>query len=226
MSMLLDRHPALAALSDELDRSGKWQLWSEADHRLSGLLSFGAARDVFPARAGSGDQEASRARFIVAALVERGSARGGDDDDAALAVVVLLDAGVEALAHQLRDLCDVDDVVDTLWERVKAATPDQGPCAAAFLLRRTREELVRLHARGRTVGGTEVVPVAQWDQVLVDGERGAHQPDEATGLVGDLLQWARDVGLVRDDDLDLVLELLDPGLGTPAGREPVSARVQ
>ena len=60
MSMLLDRHPALAALSDELDRSGKWQLWSEADHRLSGLLSFGAARDVFPARAGSGGHPPAR----------------------------------------------------------------------------------------------------------------------------------------------------------------------
>jgi hypothetical protein len=225
MSVLLDRHPALAAFSDELDRSGTWQLWSEADPRLAGLPSFGAAREVYPARARSGSCDASRARFVVAALVERGSARGGDDDEAAMAVVVLLDAGVDALAHQLRDLCDVDDVVDTLWERVKAATPDQGPCAAAFLLKRTREELVRLHGRGRTVGGMDIVPVSQWDQVLVAGDHLPHQheQEEATGMLGEFIRWACDEGLVRVEDVALVLELIVTEHSASAALDPAAA---
>ena len=194
MPLLIDTHPTLSTLSDDLDFSGQWAAWAEADPRIGSIGSLEDARHL----------RGAQAREAVAALVERACRRGGDDDTAALAVLALLDAGATSLYRDVADLCEPDDVMTTLFERIKAATPVQGSSAAHFLLKRTKEELIREHRRGRgdNTGTTYLVPVEDLTEITVE------DPDSPLEDLVDLLDWARSTGALRDDDVDLLLELV------------------
>jgi hypothetical protein len=203
---LFRHHPALHSLSADLDRTDTWRRWCAADTRLAGLATLDDAIVLRATPAGR-RENAEQSRHVIAALVERASARGGDDPEAALAVVVLLADGIAHVARQVEDLCDPADVVDTLWERVRAATPHQGPAAASFLLRRTRETLVLLHQRGaRAEGGTRIVPMA----APPEPEPAQDPADLTTALsdLVDLLNWAARTRVIDPAEADLLLELV------------------
>jgi len=132
MTVLTARHPILDTLSDDLLASGKWRTWAAADPRLAAHASLA---DALQAWRRDRDEPAY---LTVAALASLGSARGGNDDDAALAVAVLLQDGIVRVAHDLRDRCELDDVLGAVWEQVKRSAPTLGHRAPRFLLRRAK----------------------------------------------------------------------------------------
>lgn len=189
----------VAAVSSSLDRTGKWAEWQRLESRLAG---FGCLQDV---REGWRRRD-ERCYQVVAGLTALGSRRGGDDDDAALAVAVLLEDGVHRVAASLRDVCELDDVTATVWEEVKAAEPHMGCHAATYLLRRTRQRLSRPAA-----GMVSRVATTSLDA------RPGHDHDETLAVVpvedpsadlADLFDWARKVGAIAAEEVDLLLELL------------------
>ena len=60
MPLLIDTHPTLSTLSDDLDFSGQWAAWAEADPRIGSIGSLEDARHL----------RGAQAREAVAALVE------------------------------------------------------------------------------------------------------------------------------------------------------------
>ncbi|GAW48027.1 uncharacterized protein PD653B2_0338 [Nocardioides sp. PD653-B2] len=195
--------------------SGRWARWQSIDPRLEGFASLEDVHDAWRRRE-------ARCYLVVAGLTALGSRRGGDDDDAALAVTALLDPGAQRVATSLRDVCEVDDVRAAVWEAVKAAEPQLGPCAARYLLQRARQQLSRpgggMVARvpatslEQWLGGTGVDGQRRgdWGEPLADRDAVIASPpveDPVTDLV-DLLTWARDVGEIDADGIDLLVELL------------------
>jgi hypothetical protein len=204
------------SITGNLSRSGRWEEWSAAEPRLAAFASLEDALDGWRRR----DE---RCYQVVAGLTALGSRRGGDDDDAALAVVVLLEGGVTRVAMTLRDLCEVDDVIATVWEEVKAAEPQLGPRAARYLLQRARQRLSRPAA-----GMVSRVATTSLEQRLETSSTGAVGADSAgagedldrdlllavpdvedpvADLV-DLLTWATGTGVVAAEEVRLIVELL------------------
>lgn len=198
---------------DSLARSGKWAVWCELEPRLAGFADLDEARQGWRRR----DE---RCYQVVAGLSALGSRRGGDDDDAALAVVVLLEEGVSRVAMSLTDVCELDDVNAAVWEAAKAAEPQVGSRAAEYLLKRAKQRLLRPAA-----GMIARVETSSLDQRLgweVPGgglqtgtDAAAHElslthaeiQDPVEDL-SDLLTWAREVGVIATEEVDLLLELL------------------
>ena len=180
------------------------------------------------------------AYLTVAALASLGCSRGGNDDDAAMAAVVLLQDGIARLASDLRDLCELDDVLSAVWEEVKRAEPDLGHRAPRFLLQRakkwilapahgfaTASEVVPMGdvAAGRTLG--EALPAARVDAARTEGPHGPasgvwvdslEPADDPCADLADLLAWARGAGVLDQADVDLIVELMAVSRET-AGRE-------
>ncbi len=201
-----------------LARSGKWAEWQEVEPRLAGFASLEKAREGWRRR----DE---RCYQVVAGLTALGSRRGGDDDDAALAVAVLLEDGVNRVAGTLTDVCEIDDVNATIWEEVKAAEPQLGCHAARYLLQRARQRLSRpaagmvarvetasLEARTEPnnslgIGSCTEGVGRRADQ---DRDRLLAVPDVEDPVedLADLLTWAREVGVIATDEVDLLVELL------------------
>ncbi|MEP9385541.1 hypothetical protein [Nocardioides sp. KR10-350] len=201
-----------ASVAGSLARSGKWERWQELDSRLS---RFGSLEEA---------QAAWRRRDVacyevVAALTALGSRRGGDDDDAALAVLVLLSEGVNRVAGQLSDVCEVGDVHATVWEEIKGAEPQLGNRAGRYLLDRARQRLCRPAA-----GLVTRVPTTSLEAMLEadgadhgDGREGKQDYDLTVAVptvedpvddLADLLSWARDVGVIATEEVDLLIELM------------------
>jgi hypothetical protein len=199
-----------------LERSVKWTEWQQAEPRLAGFASLEEAREGWRRR----DE---RCYQVVAGLTALGSRRGGDDDDAALAVAVLLEDGVNRVAMTLTDVCEIDDVNATVWEEVKGAEPQVDCHAATYLLRRARQRLSRPAAgmvsrvattsleggratesdRGSATDGDWVFNAGDRDPLIVnpDGE-------DPVADLADLLTWAREVGVIATEDVDLLVELI------------------
>ena len=215
------RRTAQSALAtsviSSLERSGKWAEWQQVEPRLAGFASLQEAREGWRRR----DE---RCYQVVAGLTALGSRRGGDDDDAALAVAVLLEEGVNRVAMTLADVCEIDDVNATVWEEVKGAEPQTGCHAATYLLRRARQRLSRpaagmvsrihttsLEARSETITTTgerspgDGTGRAEHDKNLLLAVPAVEDP--VTDLV-DLLTWAREVGVIDTEEIDLLIELL------------------
>lgn len=200
-----------------LERSGKWAKWQQVEPRLAGFASLEGAREGWRRR----DE---RCYQVVAGLTALGSRRGGDDDDAALAVAVLLEEGVNRVAMTLTDVCEIDDVNATVWEEVKGAEPQVDCHAATYLLRRARQRLSR-PAAGLVsrVATTSLDARTETNNSLVLGSHtdGAGRSDQDRDLIlagpgvedpvedlADLLTWAREVGVIDTEEIDLLIELL------------------
>lgn len=199
-----------------LERSGKWAQWQMADPRLADFDSLADARDGWRRRD-------VRCYQVVAGLTALGSRRGGDDDDAALAVVVLLEDGVHRLAANLIDVCEIDDINATVWEEAKSAEPQLGCHAARYLLQRTRQRLCRPaagmvsridtaslegnRALGNSLGETSH---DKWVGLTSDRDPKMIVPEVEDPLedVVDLLTWARGVGVIATEDIELLVELI------------------
>jgi hypothetical protein len=200
-----------------LARSGKWAEWLSLEPRLAGFASLEEALEGWRRR----DE---RCYQVVAGLTALGSRRGGDDDDAALSVVVLLEDGVIRVASTLSDLCEVDDVNATVWEEVKSAEPQLGCHAARYLLQRARQRLSRPAAG--MVSRIETTSLEQRIQTKNAPTLGAHtdgagrldqdrdlllavpEVEDPLHDLADLLTWAREVGVIAPEEVDLLVELL------------------
>lgn len=215
------RRTAQSALAtsviSSLERSGKWAKWQQVEPRLAGFASLEEAREGWRRR----DE---RCYQVVAGLTALGSRRGGDDDDAALAVAVLLEEGVNRVAMTLADVCEIDDVNATVWEEVKGAEPQVDCHAATYLLRRARQRLSR-PAAGMVsrVATTSLDARTETNNSLLLGSLtdGAGRSDQDRDLIlagpdvedpvedlADLLTWAREVGVIDTEEIDLLIELL------------------
>jgi hypothetical protein len=235
MTVLTVRHPILDSLSDDLLSSGKWQGWCESDTRLAAHPSLTDALEAWRR------DRCESAYLTVAALASMGSSRGGNDDDAALAVVVLLQDGIVRLAADLRDQCELDDVLAAVWEEVKRSAPNLGHRAPRFLLQRAkarllapahgfvdRNELVSLD----NIGAAQVLESSRFvDPRLTPGRSTSPNQSNMRSLLAlvapaedacedlrDLLEWARGTGVLEQADVDLVLELMAASRSS-AGRE-------
>jgi len=210
--------PLAAVLLDDLARTGKWPTWCAADARLEGATSLEDAVGAWQTR------RDPRSYAVVAALTSLGSRRGGDDDDAALAVVLLLEPGIVRLATTLRDVCEVDDVRSAVWEEVKLANPQTGNLAARYLLQRARQRLTRPGAVARRS------EVSLTHMISGDGPHGglAEPPvEDPAGDLIDVLTWARGVGVIETDEVELLVDLLaaaNDGVGTEEAQRLIGER--
>jgi hypothetical protein len=200
--------PLSASVLRTVDRSDKWTEWQSLDQRLGLFASLDDARQAWTRR----DPRCYR---VVAALTALGSRRGGDDDDAALAVLVMLDEGISRVAVTLDDVCQLDDVHAAVWGEVKAAEPQLNNRAARYLLVRARQRLTRPAA-----GMVPRLTVTSLDQRLGWGSPlnapadhdiellAPHEADDPAQDLADLLAWAQGVGVIADEDADLLVELI------------------
>lgn len=201
--------PLSASVLRTVDQSDKWAEWQSLDQRLRLFASLEEARYAWTRR----DPRCYR---VVAALTTLGSRRGGDDDDAALAVLVMLEEGISRVAVTLDDVCERDDVHAAVWGEVKAAEPQLNNRAARYLLIRARQRLTRPAA-----GMVPRLPVTSLDQRLGWGspagapadhhvsELLTHpEADDPAQDLADLLAWAQGVGVIADEDADLLVELI------------------
>lgn len=227
MTVLTARHPILENLSTHLQTSGKWDDWRDSDPRLAGHASLQDALEAWRR------ERSARAYLTVAALASIGSSRGGKDDDAALAVAFLLQDGIVRIAVDLRDQCELDDVLAAVWEEVKRSAPNLGHRAPRFLLQRAK---ARALAAGHAyMANRDVLPLRALDsfgdsdlstgEERVRGRNGhatscvvADAAEEAATDLVDLLAWARGRGVVDQSDVDLVVELVTAAHAT-GGRE-------
>lgn len=199
-----------------LERSGKWAKWEQVEPRLAGFASLEEAREGWRRR----DE---RCYQVVAGLTALGSRRGGDDDDAALAVAVLLEEGVNRVAMTLADVCEIDDVNATVWEEVKGAEPQVDCHAATYLLRRARQRLSRpaagmvsrvdttsLEARAERMNslGIGSDPGSGQVNLVRDAVLAVPDVEDPVEDLADLLTWAREVGVIDTEEIDLLIELL------------------
>jgi hypothetical protein len=218
----------LAVVDAELTRTRKWATWCQDDPRLGGVAGLVDAVEGWQSRRDTRNYQ------VIAALCAIGSRRGGDDDDAAMAVVVLLAPGIARLAATLRDVCEVDDIRATVWEEVKLAEPQLGNRAARYLLQRAHQRLTR-----PTSGMVCRIEKVSLDQRLgwatEDGDsRGDRSSDLAVPEVedpvsdlADLLTWAREVGVIKPGEVDLILELMaaaNEGVGAQDAQRLIGAR--
>ena len=202
---------------ESVARTGKWKEWSATEPRLSGFAGLEEALEGWRRR----DE---RCYQVVAALTALGSRRGGDDDEAALAAVALLEDGVLWVAATLRDMCEIDEVIATVWEEVKAAQPNLGPLAARYLLQRARRRLTRpaagilsridttsleqrIETNSAPAVGTHSAGAGREDQDR-DLLLAAPEVEDPVADLADLLTWATGVGVIAAEEVDLIVELL------------------
>lgn len=197
------RHPMVCAFLAVTDWPAAWDRWRAEDHRLGDFGSFGEVRRLAP--------DDARRYAPVAALANIGCRRGGDDDEAALAVVVLLSHGVEGLAAKLRDRCELDEVIVTVWERVKAAEPTLGVRAASFLLRRARSRILADTAGRCFDRYTDALPVDDNREatVLLQADAADAWLDAPKAELESFLGRAAASGAVTADDIAVLRQLLE-----------------
>lgn len=192
-----------------LEGAGKWAQWQAAEPRLSGFASLEEAREGWRRR----DE---RCYQVVAGLTALGSRRGGDDDDAALAVAVLLEEGVNRVAMTLSDVCEIEHVTATVWEEVKVAEPSLAKYAARYLLQRARQRLTS-PAAGMVdrVHATSLDQRLGWDTPGTAGEGqdrdlllAVPEVEDPVEDLADLLTWAREIGVIASEEIDLLVELM------------------
>ncbi len=204
--------PLATSVLGSLAGSGKWSEWSTVETRLAGFAGLEEALEGWRRR----DR---RCYQVVAGLTALGSRRGGDDDDAALAVVVLLEEGIARVAKGLSDVCEVDDVNATVWEEVKSANPQLGCRAARYLLQRARQRLTRPAAGMVTrLETTSLDQRLGWAAEVAQGAGGETQDrdlaiaqppvEDPVADLADLLIWARKVGAIATEEIDLLVELI------------------
>ncbi|GAW52562.1 MULTISPECIES: hypothetical protein [unclassified Nocardioides] len=213
-----DGQSALASsVTEGLAYSGKWEQWQQVEPRLAGFASFDEACAAWRRR----DDDCYP---VVAALTVLGSRRGGDDDDAALAVLVLLAEGVNRVAGQLSDLCEVGDVHATVWEEIKRAEPQLGNRAGRYLLDRARQRLCRqadAQQESKRPDRFRTTSLEGWIARNKEAAVGEVEGDDPIDLalampvvedpvedLSDLLCWARNVGVIAVDEIDLLVELM------------------
>lgn len=215
------------AVMEAVDSSGKWGAWLTAEPRLGGFACLEAVVGAW-AREGVSTHE------VVAGLTYLGARRGGDDTDAALAVTVLMDGAISNLQVEVCDLASVDDIRAAMWEVVRSAEPAVGARTPWHLVVRTRQRLTRL----RLQAGEKDVTPAQWlgdDVRRLDGRSlmgfsndGVNSQDESAQELADLLAWAIEIGVVSNEEKDLLLEMAAAevyGLGVVDAQRLVGAHL-
>lgn len=174
-----------------------WRRWRLVDDRFS---PFGGLSAVIDAWQGSTD---ASVRDCLAALAALGSRRGVDDELAAMVALVLMTGGVCRVAHDLRDLCEPEDVVVAMWMEIRRSEPMIGPSVARLLIKRTRQRLIR---DARSVQPGPQVALNSADAAVL---RTGSEDDEAISELVDLLTWAERRGVMNEDDVALLAELVD-----------------
>ncbi|WP_232211571.1 hypothetical protein [Nocardioides sp. CF8] len=130
---------------------------------------------------------------------------------------MLLEEGVNRVAMTLSDVCELVDVNTTVWEEVKAAEPSLGTHAARYMLQRARQRLTR-PAAGMVarVQATSLDQRLGWDRPATafgeDQDRdlllAVPEVEDPVEDLADLLTWAREIGVIASEEIDLLVELL------------------
>jgi hypothetical protein len=200
------------ALTERVERSGRWPAWTAAEPVLA---SAAGLEDVVAIAADRADP--GRADALLAALVRLGAVDGGNDRDAAQAVALLLAGGAARLASQLRNLsADIEEMVaGQVWLQIREFPWRRRRRAIArnILMDARRAVLADLgvdtasRRRGVVVIVVDTIEgmVAGGSGILDERLRGSRPADEPT-LV-EVLQWATGKGVVRDQDAAILLEL-------------------
>lgn len=186
---------------DESEATEMWGRWRAADDRLApfeGLISISFAHALGEPTNGA-----------IAALSQIASTRGGDDPHAATAVVALLDIRLHGLAGRLHDLATLSELRSELWQLVRRAEPQLGMNAPVYLLARTAQAFTR---RTRVERATipQDLTMAQWASAVSVTATTDAAADGATDSVedlADLLDWARERGVLAQDEIGLLLDV-------------------
>lgn len=182
---------------DQLSDGTRWFRWQLEDERLAPFADLDAVRTAWDANSDA------QVRNAVAALAVAGSVRGRGDDLAALAALMLLRPGIGRLAERVRDICDAEDVVSTVWFEIRRMEPGAGPNTPHYVLRRAHQRLVREHRLVAEVpAGDLEAGTCEWDSA-----RGDSQAE----LI-ELLRWARAHGVVPADEAALLAEVALDGM--------------
>jgi len=235
------QHLALTwpALTERLERSGRWPSWVAAEPALASL------RGLQEVAATVGDRaQPRRADELLAALVRLAAVDGGNDQEAAAAVFLLVANGAGRLAGQLRSLSnDIDQMVaGQVWLQIREFPWRRRRRAiAANILMDARRALLRdlgvdtrSSSRGvvvmlvDTTRDSEAIYVGS--RSLVDQDQHEGPADEHT-LVG-VLEWATGNGVVTAADAAILLELAScdvagsvRGLSSAAGINAVATHL-
>jgi hypothetical protein len=235
------QHLALTwpALTERLERSGRWPSWVAAEPALASL------RGLQEVAATVGDRaQPRRADELLAALVRLAAVDGGNDQEAAAAVFLLVANGAGRLAGQLRSLSnDIDQMVaGQVWLQIREFPWQRRRRAiAANILMDARRALLRdlgvdtrSSSRGvvvmlvDTTRDSEAIYVGS--RSLVDQDQHEGPADEHT-LVG-VLEWATGNGVVTAADAAILLELAScdvagavRGLSSAAGINAVATHL-
>jgi hypothetical protein len=203
-----------SALSERVERSGRWSAWVAAEPVLAGVNGLEDVLAITQDRADPG-----RADALLAALVRLGAVDGGDDQDAAHAAALLLDGGAGRLAGQLRKLSrDIDQMVaGQVWLQIREFPWRRRRRAiAANILMDVRRHVLRdlgVDTR-RASRGVEVTLVdTTADVSALDAALSRLGGQDLRAGLGDehdlpsVLQWATGKALVSDQDAAILLEL-------------------
>jgi hypothetical protein len=201
------------ALTERVERSGRWPSWVAAEPVLASVAGLGEVAAIAADRADPG-----RADVLLAALVRLGAADGGNDADAAHAVALLLANGAGRLAGQLRNLSeDIEQMVaGQVWLQIREFPWRRRRRAIAqnILMDARRAVLADLgvdtasRRRGVVVILVDTIEAAATDcrsGILLHHDHRSRSGEEPT-LEG-ILQWATGNGVVRDQDAAILLEL-------------------
>jgi hypothetical protein len=159
----------------------------------------------------------AQSNAVLAALVRCAATDGGDDRDAALLVAHLLANGSRALAIKLRDLSpDIDALVaGALWIQIRSFPWKRRRRAIAQnLLLDTRRAVLRELCPNRRKDGSRWLSSA--DPVDLERIGGGAPPtfgedlveDRAAADLVDLLTWALGREVIRQYDVQLLLDLV------------------
>jgi hypothetical protein len=191
-----------AHVQQQLYDGVRWRRWQSTDRRLASFANLSAVVKTW-----QNWPDDDSVRLGVAALVSLGSTRGEDDQLAALAALVLMTGGVCRLSHDLRGSCEPEDVIVAIWQEIRRAEPDIGRLAARLLIRRARQRL----GRETRVADRVLVGNVSEELVRLTGEESlAHDPEpQPIDEFVELMTWAERSGVVTEDDVALLAELVD-----------------
>jgi hypothetical protein len=114
-------------------------------------------------------------------------------------------------------VCEVGDVHATVWEEIKGAEPQLGNRAGRYLLDRARQRLCRPAAG--LVSRLHTTSLDAWleAEAAPDSGEGEQVSDLSIAMpvvedpvedLTDMLSWARAVGVLAAEEIDLLVELM------------------
>jgi hypothetical protein len=200
-----------------------WDRWVSAEPELAAV---GSLAELNALRASATDGP-------LGALVRLAAADGGDEELAGIAVVHQLEAGVQRLVCEFRNLTeDIEAVViGALWEEIRTFPWRRRTRSyAANLLYDTRRGVTATLLPGTTRRGPEPVvlidPQSQLMNALTERRTTGWREslDDAAAELAELLGWAVTAGVVTDAQARLLVELVTADRVARDPRSPNSAR--